>query len=82
VFVWAVYDCCRSGLRDQFLLSDDITRLEKNHDEEQKEEALGEIEEATRGAGKRGSQLNHLFVYGCPANSVIKDKNPLVDIIG
>jgi len=68
-FVFAVFDCCRSVLKNRETLT-----LEES-------ETLDYEPGTTRGSGSYSTGFNFLFVNGCLANSVVKDKNPLVRAI-
>lgn len=74
-FIWAVYDCCRSVLKEHdALISAEITEIQEAYAEEQKKKRG----DAT---GPKVAALNHLFVYGCQANSTVFDDNLLVQNI-
>lgn len=70
-YVLGVFDCCRSshsviGQFSEIKKADTESKITKRGE--------GEI------SGQRA--LNFTFIQGCPANEVVKDKNPLVEAIG
>lgn len=75
-YTWAVFDCCRSIFKDHDTLS--TRELEEINNQDEEETKNPEDKEATRGEGDRKTGCNYLFINGCQANSVVKDKNPLV----
>jgi len=64
-----VYDCCRSNYNKEREI------LFTDEKDQYKEE---EQNETTRGTGPGLTGINFLYLNGCPANSTVKDKNPLI----
>lgn len=83
-FVWSIYDCCRTILKEKpALLEEQIKNIEQNYAEKE-ENPESQKEDSTtlkRGDGFRLPQFNFMTIYGCAANSVVDDKNLLVQNI-
>lgn len=84
-FTWAVFDCCRSILKERETLStrelEDLEKKKKLEDDDE-EEVKEDNGKATRGEGGRLLGFNYLFINGCQANMVVDDENSLVQNIG
>lgn len=63
--------------------AENAAELKQNDSGEQETNKDNEADttEATRGKGYVIKTLNFLMIYGCPANSFVKDKNDLVKMI-